>query len=714
MTAAPQTSAATRPRPALLARHRDLTALRYDYPLVLTPGDGNAPPVQALSDIVDKLLQPLAAPGPDGERLRRHVLRLEQQIRTLAAAGLTGTLSELWQGATEALLAGVDAAARAALAESLECARRAISVDGKVLDCTERAPADFLTHLWRVAEAVRTRRFTERLHRLILRLRELLRTDFLETPEGRAPELLQRGFGAAYAKVFDFRVLSQTLDGAVRGCPLPERRRRRIRAALAVLETQRFAPAPATAVRAEAYAFRFENCRAALEALDQRLPEMAAVIRAMGIAELELDNRYREPLHDPFFERFDKNRLTPADLAWFPGYLVVVRDAGVPAERSAVLDALSAGLPLKILVQFDDIVEDLPLTGGKLAFGRKRPQFAGMALGLHSAFVLQSSSSHLYRMWRKIQRGLIIEGPALFCVYSGSGAGTVGLPPYLAAAAAVESRAFPLFTYDPTAGTDWASRFDVGDNPQPEAAWPVHRFEYEGRDHQRISERRRFTFADFAAADARYAAQLERIPANRPAEGLAAVADHLEQPSSPDATAFVPLVDDDHVLHRFAAGEELLQATRRCADAWRGLQELGGINNSHARRLLEQQKESQSLKARSEPVLQPPASRAPEGAPAAVGPAAVPAEPAAAPASDEPSIETPRCTTCDECTRLNNRMFVYNENKQAYIADINAGTYRELVEAAESCQVSIIHPGKPHNPGEPDLDELIRRAAPFQ
>ena len=35
---------------------------------------------------------------------------------------------------------------------------------------------------------------------------------------------------------------------------------------------------------------------------------------------------------------------------------------------------------------------------------------------------------------------------------------------------------------------------------------------------------------------------------------------------------------------------------------------------------------------------------------------------------------------------------------RAYIKDITAGTYRQLVEAAESCQVAIIHPGQPRNP----------------
>jgi hypothetical protein len=58
-------------------------------------------------------------------------------------------------------------------------------------------------------------------------------------------------------------------------------------------------------------------------------------------------------------------------------------------------------------------------------------------------------------------------------------------------------------------------------------------------------------------------------------------------------------------------------------------------------------------------------------------------------------------------------MFVYNENKQAYIADPDAGTFRQLVEAAEGCQVGIIHPGKPRNPKEPGLDDLIARAEPF-
>lgn len=35
-------------------------------------------------------------------------------------------------------------------------------------------------------------------------------------------------------------------------------------------------------------------------------------------------------------------------------------------------------------------------------------------------------------------------------------------------AAAMESRAFPSFTYDPSAGSNWATRFYLADNTQVE------------------------------------------------------------------------------------------------------------------------------------------------------------------------------------------------------------------------------------------------------
>ena len=120
---------------------------------------------------------------------------------------------------------------------------------------------------------------------------------------------------------------------------------------------------------------------------------------------------------------------------------------------------------------------------------------------------------------------------------------------------------------------------------------------------------------------------------------------------------------------------------------------------------------------------------APAGAPATatvaaqtaapVAPAPAPA-PAVATADDtddaltiEPYIDTIRCTTCNECTNLNGRMFAYDDAKQAYIKDATAGTFQQLVVGAERCPVAIIHPGTPLNPKEKDLPKWIKRAEKF-
>jgi len=108
---------------------------------------------------------------------------------------------------------------------------------------------------------------------------------------------------------------------------------------------------------------------------------------------------------------------------------------------------------------------------------------------------------------------------------------------------------------------------------------------------------------------------------------------------------------------------------------------------------------------------------APPAAPAATATAAPAAAPTAAEEEEglglEPYIRSELCTACNECTNLNKRMFAYDDKKRAYIKDPKAGTFRELVMAAEKCPVSIIHPGTPLNPKEKDLAKWVKRAERF-
>jgi pyruvate-ferredoxin/flavodoxin oxidoreductase len=119
----------------------------------------------------------------------------------------------------------------------------------------------------------------------------------------------------------------------------------------------------------------------------------------------------------------------------------------------------------------------------------------------------------------------------------------------------------------------------------------------------------------------------------------------------------------------------------------------------------------------------PAAPTPPPAAPAPPAEAAAPAASAAAAAvavaeddddlSMEAWIETERCTTCNDCININPKMFAYDENKQAYIKDARAGTFREMVMAAEKCPAELIHPGTPLNPKEKDLAKWVERAKRF-
>jgi ferredoxin len=330
--------------------------------------------------------------------------------------------------------------------------------------------------------------------------------------------------------------------------------------------------------------------------------------------------------------------------------------------------------------------------------------------------------------------GMRYDGPALFCVFSGAVETASHAAPYLLAAAATDSRAFPTFAYDPSAGPDWATRFYLADNPQLTADWPVYRLDYEDEALQRQTEDAPFTYADFAACDRRYSHYCQPSERTEWCDQMVPASECLKP--APDTNGgrqpYVLTVGPDDGLRRTVIDEKIIEAARRCNDAWRRLQELAGINNSHALRLLARERAAwEAERAREMPVMEEAT-----GVATAVEPTAEAITQAAtqvvtaetAPVQEAPEttdgaeetaggdglwIETSRCTTCNECTQINNNLFAYNENMQAYVADPDGGTFREIVEAAESCQVSIIHPGKPRNPDEPNLEDLIARAESF-
>jgi hypothetical protein len=704
-------------RPALLAAYRDLSQLRYDFPVVLLAGDADEGYVESLTALIDQCLHDAAHDAAlsnnDAQRLRIHALQLERSVRSLLATGTHGLLGKLIETSAQRLAAEPNAA----LADSMRRLQAALTArgaaDAEVLDCDAALPARLIEHAWHVAQRNKEAAFRRHIDHLILKLGEILRADFAGGEAGRTPSQLRASVGGAFENAFDFDAMSQILRTVSSDNAQIEARRARIEATLAVLRSQRFY---ASAGSRAPFAFRFDNCAAALAAFRERVPALRELTRAIAAAELEIAGELSGPRLEALTRQLADAPLGARDLALFPDYLVCVNARALhDTQHGDLMQLLAGGLPMRLLVQDDDLLEEPLADADHIAWGARTPQLAHMAMALDDVYVVQAASSHLVRYRDRVLAAMRYSGPALISVYSGAGEGEGNasvLPPYLNAAAAMESRAFPAFTYDPSAGRDWTKRLALDGNPQIDRDWPVHALSYEDAELQRVAEDHAFTFVDFVACDRRYAQHF--APASLAENnGLAPVADCLDGETSglPERLPRIAMVNNDNELQTMLVDARLMREARRCRDAWVNLRTLSGVGAQPATPA----KPEASENGGAQPAATVALSAAPAAAPAAAL-AAAPSESATPDkerTSDDAYIETERCSTCNECITLNNKMFAYNANQQAYIVNLDAGTYRQLVEAAESCQVAVIHPGKPRNPNEPGLDELLKRAEPF-
>lgn len=345
-----------------------------------------------------------------------------------------------------------------------------------------------------------------------------------------------------------------------------------------------------------------------------------------------------------------------------------------------------------------------------------------------------------------------------------------------AARLALESRAVPNIVFDPDLGTTFSECLSLDGNPSPLDTWTTYDLVHVDENGEEQKMQLPVTIADWALGEARFRSHYkpasddaDLVPFHEYIE--------MDEDEREGETAFIYTVDANRRLSRVTVSDEIATLADERLQHWAQLKEIAGLDVSDnmrdavAENLTEElERKLAVLKAEYEakitrlttqyPLLiarrlaegllkgsandtvsqllekaeswDGPAFQAPEAldissapAPAAEkteAPAAATGTPAAAPVEDddddddmgnEPYIDTIRCTSCDDCLKINPKVFVYNEDSQAYIADAKAGTFKQLVTAAEACPAECIHPGDPLNPKEKGLDKLIERAAPF-
>ncbi len=509
-----------------------------------------------------------------------------------------------------------------------------------------------------------------------------------------------------------------------------------------------------------------KGCSSVGLAFDKHIATCTNFFVAKRIGELELENSYQPELHDEYFKHFTWQSFTSEELNSCPHFILIVDDIQIfDTEFSKLSTMLSDNIPVKIVaVKRDNYVDQRQNGSEKNTTGlHTQAELGALMLSHKNIFVAQSSSITPKYLFNGFKEGLSAFAPAFFYVLNIDE--KIHKNPFLWTSATIESRDFPGFTFKGLLGTPWGSRFEVENNPQPRLNWPVHKITVVNAEGENIEMEFPFTFADQAVLNPAYAKHYMAINSSYWSDDLIPLTEYMERNAEDNIgkIPFIWMMDEASELYKVAVSWSVVLATQERLDFWRFLQENSGINNYHVTQAVEQakaemqeehEKEIEQIKGVHEFEIQNvkeeeagkamenlvsvllnldttnvvtstnlPASNPPSTTSTVVDTEAEDTSPKEdvpqeieedeGVLSNDPYIDTALCTSCNECTDLNGAMFKYNADKMAYIADPNAGTFRELVEAAEVCPVGIIHPGSPLNPNEPDLDELIKRAEKF-
>lgn len=743
--------------PLALYPYLDVDRLRGDYP-VCSFTDAVAG-VAPLAKVIDSAIDESGLEGDELERCRRWTYQLESRIR-IRSTGKTGErLFNLWNTCLEELSRQYEneAEKQKKLHDDLAAVRKQIPSDAELIGCDDSTAPDLLNALLRREEEGDGETLSSRdVADVVQGLRDILSLEFEESDSGLAADHLKEAVGDAFQSDLDFDSLSSLLHDAPHAEPLSVDRRARIEALITILDGH------LDRLQSRGKSIdRLSRSADLVDHINRLLQDESLVARAWLAARLETSGRFDEKRHGTLLTADAPNRwggivVTPTPLR--PVH-VDLRDGFSAEDTANLLELFDREIPVRILVTVGTCVG-----GGETEASEPYlPTSLGervLAGGRASGFIGQRSLVNVEGLLDDLRTFMRSRETAVMIVYDGSTFGPEEMHAYLKSAAGIESRVVPAFVSDGRKGEGWAKRFSVDANEQPDRVWPETEVEAAGSDDSPETRTSCFSAASLMLCEPRFRHHFGRIDRREWHDGMVPIEEYS---GAATKIPFVEAVSDDGTIHRVIATEYAWRQLVRVAKRWASIRELGGIDNSFAVKAVrdetarldsEFQERVRDLEQTHRATLEATTGRlaeeivaniaagllgeAPTGT-AAPRPAPTPPTPAAADVEEEPQaqqeaeveeppeeeeedlevfdeayIETPRCTACDECTTLNSRMFAYNENKQAYIADISAGTYRELVLAAEKCPVRIIHPGKPLNPDEPHLDELVKRAEPFR
>ena len=722
-------------------------------------------------------LQALAPDADDARILKDNLPWIERYLRQKLESPDPVDAPELFAQAAAALQEqlGLDPGSREKLDADLARLKGTIAANGQFLSYGPRVSLHLMLHAIRHRHYKSREQIGKQIDKQIHGLQSLLDVEKAKSPDASEPGSVKTSVGPG-SRHFDTGALSGMLEHRVHGSvEMLADRRVRIERALAELQAWtddpvlvRFVgPDPGFSKLPELeFIDSNDPCTTAAEVFERDAADFARLFAALRIAALEIDANYDPSIHDSWFASFDWQAFSNEEMQLVTRVVALVSADYLAGDGlPSFSHLLGSRLPVHVL-SWVRAYDNPAAKPGEDPFDSYRFELGYFGIGHRQVVVAQTSAARHEDLMSGFLCALDSNRASLHLINRGTQTKTKKplLDAWFVASAALESRAHPFILVNPDGGDHAAERISFGGNPQAENDWPVEKLEYRDADGKVTEMNLAFSFADYALLMPALHEHFRRVPAGFESTDLVPVDQYLniEEKLVDRMVPFIWAIDDQDVIVRLVVSRGLVFACRDRLNYWHTLQELAGIQNFYVEeaidRIIEEQRieidaeREQLLKEHEEQLESARSEAAGEamgqlvdvlmgadlsgmvagGSQLATMPAAAPteteapAEDAAAEAEpevveeaeeelsfDEPWLDTAMCTTCDDCMGINKMMFVYNDDKQAIIRDVNAGPYAHMVAAAEICPAKCIHPGKPLDPNEPGLDDLIARAAPF-
>ncbi len=469
---------------------------------------------------------------------------------------------------------------------------------------------------------------------------------------------------------------------------------------------------------------------------------MADGFKAIRLTEAELEGKEHYTSVQESLKYFDWKTFTDEEFLLCPPVVAVGGDGAMfDIGFQNVSRALMTGHPIKIFVLDTQVYSN---TGGQACTSGFTGQVADMSpygpawkgkteirkeislvgAAHRTSFILQSNIANYTHYIEGLIDGLNSRRPALFNVYS------VCQPEHGVSddatahrsKMALDSRAFPLFRFDPDAGGDWEECIELDGNPELDDDWVSYKLDYIDDEGNEQSMELPMTFADFAVQEGRFRKHFRVAPQDTWNDDMVPLAEfiELEKDDREDLFPYIWALNKKNQLIRVLVAEEMVQSTEERLSYWRTIKGLAGLSKKVDPKQIAQQTRTDTVQKLVSGLLNMVDGGS--GASALLDMAQAPS-PAGDAATGAPSpsgngfepawIDQTECTSCDECTTINSKIFAYDDSKKAFVKDPVGGPFKDIVRAAEKCPGRCIHPGTPANPDEKGVEKLIKRAEKY-